>query len=309
MSYALSGKRPITAATRARIEEAVAELGYQPNAGAQALAGRRTGILGLLAPRCEGPGAGVVRQFMNGILDEAGARGRSIVLLNPSEGPSGLRRVVRSALLDGVVLMDADATDPRLETLAELSTPTVVIGRPENPGAASCVDLDFTAAAALAVRHLAGHGRRRLALLASASPAKSFATRTKDGFVSAAREHAARSTVLPCHPSPAAVHDWLDAVLPDVDGIVVQNEAALPHLLHALGQRRLPVPGRVSVVAVCPAGVATAQELPVTHVDLPGAYLGAVAVRSLLRLVDDHPIPTIHLHPPALREAATCADA
>ena len=45
VSYALSGKRPISAETRRRIEEAVRELGYSPNAGARMLAGSRTSDL------------------------------------------------------------------------------------------------------------------------------------------------------------------------------------------------------------------------------------------------------------------------
>lgn len=50
VSYALSGKRPVSEKTRARIEQAVHELGYQPNAGARMLAGRRTSIFALTEP-------------------------------------------------------------------------------------------------------------------------------------------------------------------------------------------------------------------------------------------------------------------
>ena len=50
VSYALSGKRPISADTRRRIEEAVRELGYSPNAGARMLAGSRTQIFALTEP-------------------------------------------------------------------------------------------------------------------------------------------------------------------------------------------------------------------------------------------------------------------
>ena len=50
VSYALSGKRPISPATRERIERAVRELGYSPNAGARMLAGSRTHIFALTEP-------------------------------------------------------------------------------------------------------------------------------------------------------------------------------------------------------------------------------------------------------------------
>jgi DNA-binding LacI/PurR family transcriptional regulator len=37
VSYALSGKRPVSAATVQRINDVIAELGYRPNASARAL--------------------------------------------------------------------------------------------------------------------------------------------------------------------------------------------------------------------------------------------------------------------------------
>ena len=40
VSYVLSGRRPISAQTRARVQAAIAELGFHPHAGARALASR-----------------------------------------------------------------------------------------------------------------------------------------------------------------------------------------------------------------------------------------------------------------------------
>ena len=48
VSYALSGKRSISAETRHRIERAIADLGFTPNAGARALATSQTMVLGVL---------------------------------------------------------------------------------------------------------------------------------------------------------------------------------------------------------------------------------------------------------------------
>lgn len=50
VSYALSGKRPVSEKTRRRIEDAALALGYQPDAGARMLAGRRTNIFALTEP-------------------------------------------------------------------------------------------------------------------------------------------------------------------------------------------------------------------------------------------------------------------
>ena len=50
VSYVLSGKRPISQATRHRVEKAIRDLGFSPHAGARALASSRTNVLGLVVP-------------------------------------------------------------------------------------------------------------------------------------------------------------------------------------------------------------------------------------------------------------------
>ena len=50
VSYALSGKRPLSEATRRRIHEVIDELGYRPNAHARALKEGRTRTIGLVIP-------------------------------------------------------------------------------------------------------------------------------------------------------------------------------------------------------------------------------------------------------------------
>ncbi|GHK01627.1 hypothetical protein SY2F82_34240 [Streptomyces sp. Y2F8-2] len=50
VSYALSGKRPVSDDTRRRIQQVIDEPGYRPNAGARALANGRTSTIGLVFP-------------------------------------------------------------------------------------------------------------------------------------------------------------------------------------------------------------------------------------------------------------------
>ena len=48
VSFVVNNTKPVTAATRSRIEASMRELGYRPNAVARALASRRTRILALV---------------------------------------------------------------------------------------------------------------------------------------------------------------------------------------------------------------------------------------------------------------------
>ncbi|KAB2343618.1 LacI family DNA-binding transcriptional regulator [Actinomadura rudentiformis] len=308
VSYVLSGKRRISEQTQRRVRQAIDTLGYHPNAGARALASRRTRTLGLLAPACDDLTAGVIRQFINAMLTAARGHDHDLVLLNPAEGTQGIRRVTVSALVDGVIVMDVDKADSRVGLLEELRTPTVIIGVPDSPGGLPCVDLDFQHAARLAVQHLAQHGRRHLALLESPAHRKSYAVRTRTGFTTMARSLDLSFTAHRCHPTPDDVRAWVDALErdhPHTTGIVVQNEAALPHLLTCLRQRNRQIPNDISIVAICPRAIAEQQELPLTYVDIPAADLGAAAVDALLQTT---PPPPVQLLSPRLYEHASCSD-
>ena len=50
VSYVLSGKRSVSAATRRRVERSIELLDYHPHAGARALASNRSNIIALVVP-------------------------------------------------------------------------------------------------------------------------------------------------------------------------------------------------------------------------------------------------------------------
>ena len=63
VSYALSGKRPVSEDTRRRIQQVVDELGYQPSASARALANGRTSTIGKGAPAPAAGRSGCIHPF------------------------------------------------------------------------------------------------------------------------------------------------------------------------------------------------------------------------------------------------------
>ena len=53
VSRVLNGHRNVRPATKARVERAIAELGYRRNAAARSLVTRRSGVIGVLTPRTD----------------------------------------------------------------------------------------------------------------------------------------------------------------------------------------------------------------------------------------------------------------
>lgn len=86
VSYALSGKRPISEETRRRIEDSIRELGYRPHAGARSLASSRSQVIGLVLPLRKGMHMPVVMQFATSVATAAREHDHDVLLLTHNEG-------------------------------------------------------------------------------------------------------------------------------------------------------------------------------------------------------------------------------
>lgn len=308
VSYVLSGKRRISAATSRRVEQAIQELAYRPNAGARALALSRTNIIGLMAPLRVGVDVNVIMQFVAGVTQGARDREFDVLLLTQDDG-TNLLRVTESSMIDALVVMDVESEDPRLPTLRALGLPVVLIGLPRDTTGLSCIDLDFQQAGSLAATHLIERGHRHVCLLGS--PAEvlqrhtSYAVRMNTGFVAACDAAGVGYSIIPTTASVAGAHAAVDemlGVMPETTAVVVHNEVALPHVIARLREHGRAVPDDVSLVAVCPENVAVSLPSPVTSIELPAEQIGRFAIEMLVaRMGGGHPTE-VRLLGPTLTE-------
>ncbi|MCX4811444.1 LacI family transcriptional regulator [Streptomyces sp. NBC_01239] len=314
VSYALSGKRPISEETRLRVEASIRELGYRPHAGARALASSRSNVLALVIPLRTGIHVPVVMQFAVSVVTTARRHDHDVLLLTQEEGEEGLRRVADTALVDAMIVMDVQLDDPRLPLLRSLDRPSVMIGFPAEADGLTCIDLDFRAAGELCVERLAGLGHRVVALVGSPPEVyvrgTAFAQRVVQGFTAAADRNGLASSVHPCEAVPAAAMAVAEQLLreqPALTGVVVHNEPLLEPLVDAFEQLGLRVPGDLSITAICPDALAESVRVPVTSVALPTAELGSRAVELLMKKLDGEAVPDATLLAPRLTDRASTA--
>ncbi|MEV0095943.1 LacI family DNA-binding transcriptional regulator [Streptomyces sp. NPDC050738] len=313
VSYALSGKRPITEDTRRRIEESIRELGYRPHAGARALASSRSNVIALVIPLRTGVHVPVVMQFAAAVVTAARAHEYDVLLLTQEEGEEGLRRVADTALADAMIVMDVQLHDTRLPLLRSLDRPSVLIGFPADPSGLTCVDLDFRAAGEACVDHLAALGHRTLALVGS-PPAvyareTGFAERVLQGFTAAADRHGLSASVHPCEATPAAAKELARRLLaqsPAPTGLVIHNEPLIQPLTEAFQSLGLRIPQDLALTAICPDETAEKAPVPVTSIAIPATEVGEKAVELLMKKLDGIPVPqSTHLAPHLTHRASS----
>lgn len=160
VSYAFSGKRPIRPKTYERIMEAAKRLDYTPNAGARMMRSQHKHIVALSAPIRLNQNRESYAGYFIEMASQEHDRGYDSLLLTAENGVDDIRRVTRSSLADGVVLMDIVADDIRATEAASYGRPCVAIGLPSHHDHLACVDLDFELMGRLAIESLHARGRR-----------------------------------------------------------------------------------------------------------------------------------------------------
>lgn len=304
VSYVLSGKRSISEQTRKRVQRSIRKLGYHPNAGARALASSRTNVLALVIPLRTDLNMPVIMQFVASVVAAARGYGYDVLVLTKEGGPDEVRRVAASSTADAVIVMDVEAEDPRVPVLQSLGVPSALIGVPDQPGTLSCVDLDFAAAGALALDHLADLGHRTVGLIGP-SPAvyargTGFAGRFLRGMTTAAQRRGVTVEARPCAPFyDDAQRCGQDLLALGVTGLVVHNEAILSTAVLAVKDR---IPNGVSLLAVCPDDVAAHQPVPITSIPIPADEVGTIAVEMVLEQINGTHTPEVRLLSPRLSD-------
>jgi LacI family transcriptional regulator len=198
VSRALNGYPEVNEATRVRVEEAAARLGYRPNVNARRLATGRAGAFGLVLRAQEyGPHN---TEFLGGLADRL-ARDEIDILVSTVETPeeeiATYRRAAASKKVDAVIVASPYPGDPRIEVLREIGLPFLLHGRSEGSPPHAWLDIDNLGATERATSHLIDLGHRHIALL-NGPRGMTFSLHREAGYRAAL---AARGIV----PSPAFV--------------------------------------------------------------------------------------------------------
>src|SRR3954469_16647860 len=164
VSRVLNNSGYVSTATRKRVELAIAELGYVPNALARQLRSKRTKMLALVVSDISNP---FFTTIARGVEDAASARGFAVMFCNTDESEEEESRYLRLLVerqVDGVLLVPAQNAAASLWLLRPHDIRMVVRDRRAS-GRVDNVRCDSEAGAHALARHLIELGHRRIAVL------------------------------------------------------------------------------------------------------------------------------------------------
>ena len=168
VSYVINNTpgQTISPKTRERVLEAVAELGYMPNAHARTLRSRRISCVGvvihknLAVPRYS--------QMVYGIQERLEQRGYSVLLLGNTVGLQGYTDYVSAYLegqIGGIIFIGTEDQTPDPDSIRILQNehaPLVVFNCKQDADTYSTVDYDYAGGARLIAERVMSTGPKRL---------------------------------------------------------------------------------------------------------------------------------------------------
>ncbi len=290
-SRVINGGEKVSEHSRQAVENAIAELGYVPNAAARALVTRRTDAVALVIAESEERVfgepffAGVIR----GIGTALGEADRQLVLLlaQASRRSGGLDHYLTRQHVDGVLLLSLHDDDELPERIRAHGVPLVVGGRAREDITTDFVDVDNVQGAELAVRHLVDRGRQRIATIAGPADMVAGSSRFQ-GYVAAltAAGHEVDERLVGRgdfgqDSGEEAMRDLLVRA-PDLDGVFCANDLMATGALRALQAAGRRVPDDVAVVGFEDAPIAASTTPPLTTIHQSPEEMGRAMVELLL---------------------------
>lgn len=295
VSFTVNNTKPVSPATRARVEQAMRQLGFRRNAVARALASKRTRIIAVLYPALQHRFSGTIVTFFTSAAKTATDHGYNLVLWPISNDADQITEVTSGGLVDGVLLMAVQMDDPRVDQLLESGTPFALIGRTRDPTGLLYVDIDFENTVIAAIDYLAELGHRNICLLNGTVPSSELdnygpAIRAQTTYAATMAERGLASMTISCDEIPAAGRTAAIEMLeraPDTTAVIVMNEHAAFGLVSGLTRRGIRIPHDMSILSIFSSPDMAAMSDPqLTLLASPSTELGRMGVEALLDQLD-----------------------
>jgi len=291
VSHALSGKRPISQATKDKIYDAIERLGYEPNPAARALRTTTSGVIGFFAFDITEVFAA---RIIHGVEKVARERNSYLLFTSGVEFDNDISSAIdflRKRRVDGIIAAYGVRQAISPEMRAAFDLPAVTVNTFIHDSLPS-VQPDDVAGGKEAALHLVSRGARRPAVIAG--PERRLASIDRlAGFIMALKECG-----VDFDPTERVVHGdfsaesgarCLEALLercPDIDAVFCANDYMAAGAINRALAHGLTIPDDLKVVGYDDREFASFWPIPITTFALPLERMGEVSATMLFECIE-----------------------
>ncbi len=294
VSRVLNRRDLVNAATRERVEHAIRELGYTPNAFARGLMLRRSEIVGLVLPDLHGE---FYSEIIRGANVQARQCGYNLIVSSARDGDDShslLAAIQRRTLLDGFAVMVSEITDRVLSTLADCSLPYVVLDGEFDGTPHDSVVIDQRSGAIQLMRHLLAVCRMSRVIFVGGHETNVDTRARFEAYCSALAEHNLTPGEGDVHYLDYAYDTAYNFGLRHVREwagrghcVFAANDEMAAGILAATSAIGVAVPRELAVVGFDDTRIATMTRPQLTTVRVSMSEVGARAIDMLCRRIVD----------------------
>lgn len=295
VSNVITQRVPVSEKTRARVLQAIEELGYRPNLVARGLAQGKTLTLALVVPTISNPFFAEVVEEVERVADQHDYE----VLLSmthnsPEEGRRHLERMA-SRWVDGFIVMGMAGDIADVLALKDAGKEVVLSVWNQDPRTQHLpiVDIDFRLAGELATRHLLEYGHRRIAAILE----EPVQLTRRQGFQAALAEVGLSAPLDYIRQGDSSFESGYQGALallalPEPPtAIFTGNDWMALGAIEAITSQGLSVPRDLSVVGVDDISLAAHSNPRLTTISTPKREMARAATELLLRYIQRTDIP------------------
>ncbi|TDV40019.1 LacI family DNA-binding transcriptional regulator [Actinophytocola oryzae] len=282
VSLVMRGSPKVSAARRAAVLAAAAELGYSPHAMARSLASRTSHVLGVMVSDLHNP---FWAEVVDGLDLYARGAGFELVINTGGREPGRERQALASLASfrpAGIALLGPVVPTPAIDAAAG-EGPLVLVSRSSRSSAVDTVNDDGRTGSALAVDHLVSLGHREIVHIDGGNGSQSTPRRT--GYRVAMDRHGLAPRVVRGEYTEAAGAAAIRALKEPFTAVIAANDLNAVGVLSALTELGLRVPEDVSVVGYDNTWLAALRHISLTTIDQPRHEMGRLAAEALITRV------------------------
>lgn len=290
VSRILNDKPDVAEDTRERVLRVMEEYSFAPQSSWQQIRSGKSHLITMHFPQDFNPPAHrVIFEAALGCEDA----GYSINIIVNSLSDNELLAIFRGGQADGMILMEIQTHDQRVEVLRQHAYPFVLIGRCKDNTGLSYVDIDIDQGVTAAMQHLVDLGHRQIGFVTLSPVVQDkeygYSTWALQSYDRACHQYGLprlwRAVNLNSDDAAAVVQRLLDEN-PQITAIVTPQEHSVIGVLKAIRAKDLRMPDDISVIGLLNESMSELATPPLTTISFPAVEMGREAARILLGRLD-----------------------
>ncbi|WP_246218403.1 LacI family DNA-binding transcriptional regulator [Litoribacterium kuwaitense] len=291
VSRVLNNQPGFSEKTKARVLQAIEDLGYQPNAVARGLVNRNTGTIGVLFPSVSGL---LSAEILFGIEARAHEEGYSVIVCNTAANPEKTLRyiqVLSEKRVDGLIFVSEEVTEDYYKAFERMGVPVVLILTQSYKYPLPYVKVDDAHAAYTATRHLIECGHEKVGmlsgnpeeLLAGVGRIEGFKRALLEAGLSYSDSYVETSTSFTFEDGLANFPKLMNRH-PDITAIFAASDEIAVGAVSAAYKLGISIPNDVSIIGYDNLKLAETSVPPLTTISQPFQRMGDKATEMVLEM-------------------------